>query len=400
MKAMRLSDRLSAILPSATLAVTAKAKALKQQGVDVIGFGAGEPDFDTPEEIKAAAGKALEEGFTKYTPTAGILELREAICGKLKGENGLEYDPSQVLLSCGAKHSLFNLFQALLNPGDEVLIPSPFWVSYPEMVRLAGGRPVFVPTEEKEDFRLRSETLRSLISERTRAMVINSPSNPTGSGLGEEDLASLAKVAEEKDLLIVSDEIYEKLTYDGFRHLSIASLSESAKERTVVVNGFSKSFSMTGWRLGYAAGPKSVIAGMTTVQDHSTSNPTSFAQKGALAALTGPQDEIHSRVAEFSERLKLISSLLRDIPGVSFRLPRGAFYLFPNFSAYLGLSWQGKRIEGSADLAAYLLEEGKVAVIPGAAFGSDAHLRLSFALARDRIREGVGRIAEALSRLD
>jgi aspartate aminotransferase len=267
------------------------------------------------------------------------------------------------------------------------------------MVRLAGGRPVFVPTEEKDDFRLRADALRPLVTDRTRVLVVNSPSNPTGAGLGEEDLASLAELAEERDLLILSDEIYEKLIYDGFRHLSIASLGESVKERTVVVNGFSKSFSMTGWRLGYAAGPKEIIAGMITVQDHSTSNPTSFAQKGALAALTGPQDEIARRLEEFAGRKDLICSLLEGIAGVTFRRPRGAFYIFPNFSAYHGKDWKGRTLEGSADLASYLLEEGKVAVIPGAAFGSDAHLRLSFALSRERIEEGVGRIAEALSKL-
>lgn len=365
----------------------------------MIGFGAGEPDFDTPETIKEAAGEALREGFTKYTPTAGIIELREAICAKLRKENGLEYDPSQVLLSCGAKHSLFNLFQALLDAGDEVLIPSPYWVSYPEMVRLAGGRPIFVPTGEDDDFRLRADALRPLVTDRTRVLVVNSPANPTGAALGEEELAELAELAEEKNLLILSDEIYEKLTYDGFRHLSIAALGESVKERTVVVNGFSKSFSMTGWRLGYAAGPKEIIAGMITVQDHSTSNPTSFAQKGALAALTGPQDEIARRLEEFASRKDLVCSLLEDIPGVTFRRPRGAFYIFPNFSAYHGKAWKGRTIEGSADLASYLLEEGKVAVIPGAAFGSDAHLRLSFALSRELIEEGAGRIAEALSKL-
>lgn len=397
---MNLSERLSAILPSATLAVTAKAKELRAQGVDVVGFGAGEPDFDTPEPVKAAAAAALDDGFTKYTPTPGIPELREAICAKLHDENGLEYGPAQVLVSCGAKHSLYNFFQAVLNPGDEVLIPSPYWVSYPEMVRLAGGVPVFIPTEEGSDFRLDREALRAAVTGRTKVLIVNSPSNPTGSGLDQSELAALAEVAEEKSLLILSDEIYEKLTYDGFRHVSIASLSPSLRESSVVVNGFSKSFSMTGWRLGYAAGPKKIIAGMTTVQDHSTSNPTSFAQKGAVAALAGGEDEIKRRVEEFSARRKLISSLLQEIPGVTFSSPRGTFYIFPNFSSYLGRSYRGRAIRNSSDLAAYLLEEGRVATIPGAAFGSDPHLRISFALSRERIETGIARLTDALKNLD
>lgn len=396
---MKLSERLSAIQPSATLAVTAKAKALRAEGIDVIGFGAGEPDFDTPEPIKAAAAAALQSGFTKYTPSSGILELREAICGKLLEDNGLKYEPSQVIVSCGAKHSLFNIFQALLDPGDEVLIPSPFWVSYPEMVRLAGGRPVLVPSEEKDCFRLRSAAVRPLVTDRTRVLIVNSPSNPTGCGLEREELASLAGLAEEKDLLLVSDEIYEELTYDGFRHVSIASLGDSIKERTVVVNGFSKTYSMTGWRLGYAAGPGEIVNGMKTVQDHSTSNPTSFAQKGALEALRGSGEEIRKRVLEFAERRKLIGSLLRKIPGVTFCDPQGAFYVFPNFGAYIGRSFGGKTISNSTGLATYLLDHGRVATIPGGAFGSDSHLRLSFALSREKIEEGMGRIASALAEL-
>lgn len=396
---MKISARLSAILPSATLAVTAKAKALQAEGVDIVGFGAGEPDFDTPDEVKKAACSALEAGFTKYTPSAGIPELRKAICDKLRDDNGLFYEPSQVIVSCGAKHSLFNFFQAVLDPGDEVLIPVPYWVSFPEMVRLAGGRPVFVPTEEADRFRLRREAVDACVTERSRVLIVNSPSNPTGSTLEEEDLAGLASFAEERDLFLVSDEIYEKITYDSFRHVSIASLSPEAKKRTVVVNGFSKTFSMTGWRLGYAAGPKEVIAGMITVQDHSTSNPTSFAQKGALEAMRGTQEEINRRRDEFAERKKLITSLLRRIPGVTFCEPRGSFYIFPNFSTYLGRSFKGKTISGSADLAAYLLEEGKVATIPGEAFGADSNLRISFALSRERIETGVERIGAALAEL-
>ncbi len=396
---MKLSKRLKEILPSATLSITAKANALKKEGIDVVGFGAGEPDFDTPAPIKAAAVAALEEGFTKYTPTAGMIELRQAVAHKLKVENGLEYEPSQVIVSCGAKHSLFNIFQAVINPGDEVLIPSPYWVSYPEMVRLAGGTPVFVPTDEQDSFRLRAEAVRPLITDRSKALVVNSPSNPTGCGLEEAELSALAGLAVEKNLLVISDEIYEKLTYDGFRHVSIASLGDEIKERTVVVNGFSKTFSMTGWRLGYAAGPGEIIAGMTTVQDHSTSNPTSFAQRGAVEALSGSQEEIEARVREFAERKKLTTSLLRKIEGVTLCNPQGSFYLFPNLSAYYGRSRGERSISGSADLAAFILEEAQVALIPGSAFGADSNIRLSFALSRERIETGIKRISAALASL-
>jgi len=396
---VKLSKRLKEILPSATLSITATANALKKEGIDVVGFGAGEPDFDTPAPIKAAAVAALDEGFTKYTPTSGTIELRQAVVHKLKVENGLEYEPSQVIVSCGAKHSLFNIFQAVINPGDEVLIPSPYWVSYPEMVRLAGGTPVFVPTDEQDSFRLRAEAVRPLITDRTRALIVNSPSNPTGCGLEEAELNTIAGLAVEKDLLVISDEIYEKLTYDGFRHVSIASLGDEIKERTVVVNGFSKTFSMTGWRLGYAAGPGDIIAGMTTVQDHSTSNPTSFAQRGAVEALSGPQEEIENRVREFAERKKLTTSLLRKIEGVTLCDPQGAFYLFPNFSAYFGRSRGERPIGGSVDLAAFILEEARVALIPGSAFGADSNLRLSFALSRERIETGIERISTALASL-
>ncbi|HEY5999883.1 MAG TPA: pyridoxal phosphate-dependent aminotransferase [bacterium] len=396
---MKLTSRLSAIVPSATLALTAKANALKAQGVDIVGFGAGEPDFDTPQPIKQAAIQALEAGFTKYTPTAGIPELREEICRKLREDNGLEYAPAQVLVSCGAKHSLFNFFQASLDPGDEVLVPSPFWVSYPEMVRLAGGTPVFVPSSEQDGFRLRAEAVRALITPRTKALIVNSPSNPTGCGLARAELEALAALALERDLFVVSDEIYEPLTYDGFRHVSIAALGPEIKKRTLVVNGFSKSYSMTGWRLGYAAGEKDVIAAMTTVQDHSTSNATSFAQKGAVAALRGPKETLREWVAEFSARKELIARLLRAIPGVTLPEPQGAFYAFANFSGYFGRRADGRAIDGSVALSDYLLSEAKVAIVPGAAFGSDAHLRFSFALSRERIAAGIERVGAALARL-
>ena len=396
---MKLATRLSEIVPSATLALTAMARALQLQGVDVVGFGAGEPDFDTPAPIKQAAIAALEAGFTKYTPTAGIPELREEICRKLLEDNNLAYEPSQVLVSCGAKHSLFNFFQAALDPGDEVLIPSPYWVSYPEMVRLAGGRPVFVPSEEKEGFRLLADAVRPLITPRTKVLIVNSPSNPTGCGLERMELEALAALAIERDLFVVSDEIYEPLTYDGFRHVSIAALGPEIKKRTLVVNGFSKAYSMTGWRLGYAAGEKAVIAAMTTVQDHSTSNATSFAQKGAVAALRGPKETLQEWVLEFSARKDHIALLLRRIPGVRLPEPQGAFYAFANFSAYFGRTAGGKPIDGSVALSDYLLSEAQVAIVPGAAFGSDEHLRFSFALSRERIGTGIERVAAALEKL-
>jgi len=396
---MKLTARLAQIVPSATLALTAKARALQQQGVDVVGFGAGEPDFDTPEPIKQAAIRALEAGFTKYTPTAGIPELRDEICRKLREDNGLAYEPAQVLVSCGAKHSLFNFFQAALDPGDEVLIPSPFWVSYPEMVRLAGGRPVFVPSEERQGFRLLADAVRPLVTPRTKALIVNSPSNPTGCGLERAELEALAALAVERDLFVVSDEIYEPLTYDGFRHVSIAALGPEIKKRTLVVNGFSKSYAMTGWRLGYAAGEKELIAAMTTVQDHSTSNATSFAQKGAVEALRSPKQTLQDWVAEFAARKDHIAALLRGLPGVALPEPQGAFYAFANFSAYYGRSAGGAAIGGSVALSDYLLSEARVAIVPGAAFGSDAHLRFSFALSRERIETGIERVAAALKRL-
>jgi len=396
---MKLTTRLSEIVPSATLALTAKARALQLQGVDVVGFGAGEPDFDTPAPIKQAAIAALEAGFTKYTPTAGIPELREEICRKLLEDNSLSYEPSQVLVSCGAKHSLFNFFQAVLDPGDEVLIPSPYWVSYPEMVRLAGGRPVFVPSEEKEGFRLLADAVRPLITPRTKVLIVNSPSNPTGCGLARPELEALAALAIERDFFVVSDEIYEPLTYDGFRHVSIAALGPEIKRRTLVVNGFSKAYSMTGWRLGYAAGEKAIVAAMTTVQDHSTSNATSFAQKGAVAALRSPKETLQEWVLEFSARKDHIARLLRGIPGVRLPEPQGAFYAFANFSAYFGRTAGGNPIDGSVALSDYLLSEAQVAIVPGAAFGSEEHLRLSFALSRERIGSGIERVAAALGKL-
>ena len=395
-----LSQRVRQVKPSPTLAITAKAKAMKAQGIDVISFGAGEPDFDTPPHIKEAAVKALGEGFTKYTPSTGIEELKEAICEKFLRENDLRYSPEEVIVTCGGKGALYNLAQALFEEGDEVLIPAPYWVSYPAIVLLAGAKPVVIQTEEEEGFKLRPEALKEAITPRSKALILNSPSNPTGSAYSKEELEALAQVALEAGLYIVSDEIYEHIVYDGFHHTSIASLGEEVKGRTIVVNGFSKTYSMTGWRLGYAAGPKEIIAAMGRVQSQSVSNPTSFAQKGGVAALRGPQDEVRRMAEEYQRRRDLIWGLVTSIEGVSCFKPQGAFYVFPNFRAYLGRSWKGKRLESSSDLTAFLLEEARVAVVPGGEFGKEGYLRLSYPIAPASIEEGIRRIKEALRELE
>jgi len=394
-----LADRVKLIKPSPTLAVSAKAKAMKAQGLDVIDFGAGEPDFDTPELIKQAAVKALAAGFTKYTAAGGIDELKDAVVQKFQKENGLRYERNQVLISCGAKHSLYNLFQAILNPGDEVLIPAPYWVSYPDMALLGGAKPVFVSAPESKGFKVTPEQLQQAISPKTKLVVINSPSNPTGAAYAAADLQALARVLESKDLYVVSDECYEKIAFGNYVHTSIAGLSAQLKEKTLVVNAVSKTYSMTGWRIGYAAGPQDVIAAMTNIQSQSTSNPTSFAQKGALAALTGPQDEIGKMVTEFNKRREFTVAALRAMPRVTCYDPEGAFYVFPNFSAYLGRSWKDGKIKDDLELSQFLLEEAKVAAVPGSAFGAPGHIRLSYATSMKNLEEGLKRIREGLARL-
>jgi len=394
-----LADRVKLIKPSPTLAVSAKAKAMKAQGLDVIDFGAGEPDFDTPEFIKQAAVKALAAGFTKYTAAGGIDELKDAVIQKFQKENGLRYERNQVLISCGAKHSLYNLFQAILNPGDEVLIPAPYWVSYPDMALLGGAKPVFVLAPESKGFKVTADQLEKAISPKTKLVVINSPSNPTGAAYAAADLQSLARVLESQDLYVVSDECYEKIAFGNYVHTSIAGLSEKLKEKTLVVNAVSKTYSMTGWRIGYAAGPKDVIAAMTNIQSQSTSNPTSFAQKGALAALTGPQDEIGKMVTEFNKRREFTVAALRAMPRVTCYDPEGAFYVFPNFSAYLGRSWKDGKIKDDLELSQFLLEEAKVAAVPGSAFGAPGHIRLSYATSMKNLEEGLKRIREGIARL-
>jgi len=386
-----LAGRVKRIKPSATLAITARAKALRAQGVDVISFGAGEPDFDTPEHIKDAAIRALEGGFTKYTPATGIEELKEAICEKFERENGLSYSPEEVIVTCGGKQALYNIAMALFEEGDEVLVPAPYWVSYPAMIRLAEAEPVIVQTHEEEGFKLSPEALEDAITPKAKALIINSPSNPAGTAYTREELEALVEVALRHDLWIISDEVYEHIVYDGFKHVSVASLAPEVKERTIVVNALSKTYSMTGWRMGYAAGPKEVIAAMGKVQSQSTSNPTSFAQKGAVAALRGPQGEVAKMREEYQRRRDLIWQLLTSIEGVSCFKPLGAFYVFPSFKAYLG----GK-VKDSTELGAYLLEEAQVAVVPGVEFGKEGYLRLSFPVSPELIEEGVRRIAEAV----
>ena len=398
-----LADRLKTLAPSSTLAVQAKARELRRRGVDVISFGAGEPDFDTPERIKEAAIQAMRRGQTKYTEVGGVPELRAAVCAKFKRDNGLAYEPADVLVSCGAKHTLFNLAVAMLNPGDEVLVPSPFWVSYPEQTRLVGAVPVAVPTSETTGFDLDPERLRAAVTPRTKVIVLNSPNNPTGAVFSPASLAAVAKLALERDLFVVSDECYEALTFEG-RHASIAALGPEIKARTLVVNTCSKAYAMTGWRIGFAAGPRELITAMTDVQSQVTSNPSSIAQWAAVEALTGPQDEVAKMAGEFDRRRRLIVQGLNALPGVSCVMPRGAFYAFANVSRLFGRTWNAAggtttTLKSSLDVTAFFLEEARVAVVPGLDFGSDDHVRLSYATSDALITDGLARMAAALGRL-
>lgn len=397
---IKLSGRLAGLEESVTLAITAKARALKAEGRDIIGFGAGEPDFDTPENIKEAGIKAIRDGHTKYTAVGGINELKDAIIGKFKKDNRLDYAREDVLVSCGGKHSIFNLFQAILNPGDEVIIPAPYWVSYPVMVMLGGGTPKIVHTKESDGFRMSIDAFKANITPKTKAVVINSPSNPTGAAYDAKELAAIAEIALKNNILIISDEIYEKLTYDGFRSSSIASVSDEVKKTTVVLNGVSKTYSMTGWRIGYAAGPREIIKAMTNIQSQSTSNPTSVSQWAAVEAISGPQDAITMMVTEFEKRRNAMVDGLNAIKGVSCIKPQGAFYVFANVSGVFGKKFNGSAIKGSVDIANYLLNEAGIAVVPGEPFGDDAFIRLSYATSMKNVVEGVKRISEAVKKLD
>jgi aspartate aminotransferase len=378
-----LADRATTLTPSLTLAIDAKAKKLKADGVDVAGFGAGEPDFDTPQHIKDAAIKALNDGFTKYTPSSGTPDLRAAIAEKLKNENDLTYKPSQIIVNCGAKHSCYNALIATCNPGDEVVIPAPYWLSYPEMVKLAGATPVVVQTTEASGFKITPDQFRDAMTPATKMIILNSPGNPTGSVYSRDELRALAEVALEEEILMLSDEIYEKITYDNVEFVSLASLGKEIYDLTITVNGFSKAYAMTGWRLGYVAAPEPIAAAIDSIQSHSTSNPTSFAQKGALAGLKGDQSFIGEMVKAFAERRAYMYDRLTKIPGVTCLKPMGAFYMLPNISSF-GL--------GSAPFCEKLLNEQKVACVPGVAFGSDAYIRLSYACSMENITKGLDRI--------
>ena len=395
-----LSPRAQNIKPSPTLAIDSRAKAMKASGIDVINFGVGEPDFDTPDNVKEAACKAIRDGFTKYTPVGGIDPLKDAIIEKFQQDNGLSYKREEILVSCGAKHSLYNIAQALYGPGDEVIIPSPYWVSYPDQVLLNDAKPVFVKTLESDSFVVRPEALEACITKNTKALILNSPSNPTGMLYNRKNLEKIAELAVRHDFYIVSDEIYEVLVYDDFVHVSIASLGEEVKAKTIVVNGLSKSHAMTGWRLGYAAGPAEVIKAMTNIQSQSTSNPNSMTQKAAVEALKGPQEFIATMRTEFDRRRKFVVSELNTIPGMSCIMPNGAFYAFPNTAKIYGSRFGDKTINSSTDLALYFLEEAKVALVQGEAFGDDNYVRISYATSMDDISKGLERIRQALQNLE
>jgi len=394
-----LSSRARGLKPSPTLAINAKAKSMQAQGIKVVSFGAGEPDFDTPENIKRAAIKAIQEGFTKYTAVGGIDELKDAIIQKLKRDNQLTYKRSEVLVSCGGKHSFYNLAQALFDQGDEVIIPAPYWVSYPPMVLLAGAAPVIIGTREEDNFKITPEGLKRAITPKTKALVLNSPSNPTGSAYTKKDLERIAEIAISSNFFVISDEIYEKIVYDGFEFRSIASLGEEIRKRTIIVHGVAKTYAMTGWRIGYTAGSEEIISAMNNIQSQSTSNPTSISQKASVEALIGSQDEVKKMVSAFAQRRNYIVDRLNEIEGVSCYKPIGAFYVFPNFSHYYGRTYQGKKINNSTDLADFFLDVAKVAVVPGVEFGADPFERLSYATSMEDIREGIDRIEEALKRL-
>lgn len=385
---MQLSKRVETLTPSTTLAITAKAKELKQQGHDVIGLGAGEPDFNTPQYIMDAAIKAMNEGLTKYTPSGGIVELKEAIISKFKRDNHLDYTKEEIIVTSGAKHALYTLFQVLLNEGDEVIVPAPYWVSYTEQIKLAGGSPVIVHASEENDFKLTKEELEKAVTSKTKAVIINSPSNPTGMMYSKEELKELGKVCLDHNILIVSDEIYEKLIYTEEEHVSIASLSPELKEKTIVINGVSKSHSMTGWRIGYAAGSKEIIKAMTNLASHSTSNPTSIAQYGALAAYETDETAVEEMKVAFKDRLDKIYNLISDIPGITCKKPKGAFYIFPNVK-------EAVKMNGFASTDEWvkaILEEEKVALVPGSGFGFPDNVRLSYALSLDELMEAGNRI--------
>jgi aspartate aminotransferase len=393
---LELSKKAAAVKPSSTLAITAKAKELRAQGKDVVGFGAGEPDFNTPENICHAAIEAIQSGFTKYTPASGTNELKAAISKKFKEFNGLDYAPEQIVISNGGKHSLTNVFTALLNPGDEVIIPAPFWLSYPEIVKLAGGVPVIVTMTKEQNFKLTAEALRAAVTDKTKALVLNTPNNPTGMLYTEEELREIAKVAVEKDFYIVSDEMYENLVYAGHKHVSIATFGPQVYERTLTCSGMSKAYAMTGWRIGYVGAPKQIAKMMGSVQSHQTSNPNSIAQKAALEALNGPQDSVEMMHEEFDKRRQYMFERISKMPYLSALEPMGAFYVFIDASQVMGKSYQGTKLESVPQMAEILINEYNTAVVPCGDFGFAEYMRLSYALSMEQIQKGLDRIEEFL----
>jgi aspartate aminotransferase len=391
-KQMILSQKAKQIAPSLTLAITAKAKQMSSEGIDIVSFGAGEPDFDTPKYIQEAGIRAIENGFTRYTPASGINELKKAIINKFKIDNDLTYSLDQIIVSTGAKQCLADVFEAILNPGDEVLVPTPYWVSYPELIKLSYGVPVFVSADEGNNFKYTLDALEKSITSKTKAIIINSPNNPTGVVYDKTELLMIAEFCKKHDLIIISDEIYEKLIYGNNSHVSIASLSDDAYNRTIVINGVSKSYAMTGWRIGYAAGPVEVIKLMSSIQSHTTSNPTSIAQYAALEALNGPQDELHKMVKQFESRKDYMISRINSIDSLSCMCADGAFYIMMNVSRLYGKTIEGKTPTNSLEFSSLLLDMEKVAVIPGIAFGVDDYVRLSYATSMAKITEGLNRI--------
>ena len=396
---MQLSRRVMSIQPSPTLALNAKADALRAQGVDIINFGAGQPDFPTPKHICQAAKKAIDDGFTRYTPVPGTPELKQAVIDKFKRDNGLDYTMDQVMINVGGKHSSYLIMQALLDEGDEVIVPAPYWVSYPPMVILAGGKPVIVPTKEEDGFKLQLADLEKAVSERTKAIFINSPSNPTGGVYSEDELRPLAEFCASKGILMVSDEMYEPILFDGRTFVATASLSPEVYANTITLNGVSKAYAMTGWRIGYMGGPADLVKACSKIQSQSTSNPTSIAQKAAEEALNGPQDFVAERNQSFERRRDLIMELIAGLPGVTCFRPEGSFYAFPSFKAYFGKKFEGKQIKGSQDLADYLLDQASAAAVPGIAFGEDACIRFSFAISDEDIKKGMASVKAALAKL-
>ncbi len=397
--ALTLSKKALEVKPSSTLAITAKAKELKARGIDVVGFGAGEPDFNTPDNINKAAIDAINSGFTKYTDASGIIELKEAICKKFKEFNKLDYKPNQIVISNGGKHCLSNVFWAILNPGDEVIIPAPYWLSYPEIVRLADGVPVFVRGEKEQGYKVNAKQLESVCTEKTKALILNSPSNPTGMIYTREELLEIAAFAVEKDIYVVADEMYENLVYAGEEHISIGTLNEEIYKRTITVSGVAKGYAMTGWRIGYTASTPEIAKLMGSVQSHLTSNPNSIAQKAAVEAINGPQDTVETMRVEFDKRRQYMYKRVCEMPLVSSLEPKGAFYLFIDVSQVLNKEYKGEKVESSDKLSKILIEDYNVAIIPCGDFGFADHIRLSYAISIEQIEKGLNRIEEFLNSL-